>query len=232
MSDPTLHAWLRLLQAESPFPTSSFGAIEPPASADDLAERLATAFRNVATSVAMETSRADVAMPGDPEWFVALADHLLPLLSWSVGLGMGSAAADGPKRFNLVDRAKRLQQSLSHLAEGRVNEGVEGLRDPTEHGDSRHAMLQHVAMLHWRVQFETMLRPLVDGARGEVRVSFELPAAGIRIADLSPPPLPGSPTHGVVVRVLVPAVRVALHAARRGVTSEDSVELSRGAVVR
>ena len=93
MSDPTLHAWLRLLQAESPFPTSSFGAIEPPASADDLAERLATAFRNVATSVAMETSRADVAMPGDPEWFVALADHLLPLLSWSVGLGMGSAGS-------------------------------------------------------------------------------------------------------------------------------------------
>ncbi len=228
-SDATLLPWIRQLHAEVPFAATVYGSAEPPANAADLAERLAAAYRTLDETVALAAVSPSSPSLGDPEWFVALADHLLPLLCWSVGLGAGTAAHDAPKRVTLVDRAKRLQQSLSHLTEGRAGDPADAARDTPEPFDGRSVMLQHAAMLGWRAQLAATLHPLVDPAHGAVRVSFELPTPGMRVADLAPPPVAGSPTHGTIARVLVPAVRVRLDRPRSGA---DAVEFTRGAVVR
>lgn len=230
MSDLKLFGWLKHLQAEVPYPQPAYGRVEPPATPAELVERLAEGHRALAEAITLAVSRE---RPGDcdiePEWFVVLADQLVPVMCWYVGLGLPPTAVAVPQGLiDLVNRAKKLPMSLSHLFDGRVGDGIEGFRDQLERSKSRHAEMQAANLVIWQVQLEAMLRPLVDRDQGSVSVSFDFPPPGARIADLVPPPAAGSPTHGNVARVLVPALVVTLHAPLPGVAPSGPMQLSRG----
>ena len=230
MSDLKLFGWLKHLQAEVPFPQPSYGRVEPPATPADLIERLAEGHRALEEAIALAATRerpsdADI----EPEWFVVLADQLVPLMCWYVGLGLPPTAVAVPQGLiDLVHRAKKLPMSLSHLFDGRVGDSIESFREQLERSKSRHAEMQAANLVIWQVQLEAMLRPLVERERGSVTVAFEFPPPGARIADLVPPPAAGSPTHGTVTRVLVPALVLTLRAPLPGVSSMDPLQLSRG----
>jgi hypothetical protein len=230
MSDLKLFGWLKHLQAELPFPQPSYGRVEPPATPAELIERLADGHRALAEAIELAVSRerpsdADI----EPEWFVVLADQLVPLMCWYVGLGLPPTAVAIPQGLiDLVHRAKKLPMSLSHLFDGRVGDSIENFREQLERSKSRHAEMQAANLVLWQVQLEAMLLPLVERERGSVSVAFDFPPPGARIADLVPPPAPGSPTHGTVSRVLVPALVVTLRSPRAGVAPTDTVQFSRG----
>jgi hypothetical protein len=230
VSDLKLFGWLKHLQSEVPFPQPSYGRVEPPATPAELIERLADAHRALEEAVALAASRerpsdADI----EPEWFVVLADQLVPLMCWYVGLGLPPTAVAVPQGLiDLVNRAKKLPMGFSHLLDGRVGDSIESFREQLERSKSRHAEMQAANLVIWQVQLEAMLRPLVDRERGSVSVTFGFPPPGARIADLVPPPAAGSPTHGNVTRVLVPALLVTLNAPLPGVSATDPMHLSRG----
>ncbi len=230
VSDLKLFGWLKHLQSEVPFPQPSYGRVEPPGTPAELIERLAEGHRTLEEAIALAASRerpsdADI----EPEWFVVLADQLVPLMCWYVGLGLPPTAVAVPQGLiDLVHRAKKLPLSLSHLFDGRVGDSIESFREQLERSKSRHAEMQAANLVIWQVNLEAVLRPLVERERGSVTVAFEFPAPGARIADLVPPPAAGSPTHGTVTRVLVPALVLTLRAPLTGVSSSDPLLLSRG----
>ena len=98
MSDARADAWIAQLRAELPFPQPLFGTAEPPAHDSEFRERLEALQAEVAAGVA----RAAAAGDGDgdePDWFLALADRLLPLASWYAGVGLASGAPELPDRL-------------------------------------------------------------------------------------------------------------------------------------
>lgn len=230
VSDLKLFGWLKHLHAEVPFPQPSYGRVEPPATPAELIERLTECHRALDEAIALAVSRerpTDVDV--EPEWFVVLADQLVPLMCWYVGLGLPPTAVAIPQGLiDLVHRAKKLPMGFSHFLDGRVGDSIEGFREQLERSKSRHAEMQAANLVIWQVQLEAMLRPLVDPEAGSVAVAFEFPPPGARIADLVPPPAVGSPTHGTVTRVLVPAVLVTLRAPLSGVSPMNPLQLSRG----
>lgn len=228
MSDLKDFGWLKHLQAEVPYPQASYGRVEPPGTPAELRERLTECHRALHEAVSLAASRGQPP-EGDiePEWFVVLADQLVPLMCWYVGLGLPPTSVAIPQ--GLIDLVQRVKKLPLHLFEGRVGDSLENFREQLERSKSRHAEMQAANLAIWRVQLEAVLRPLVDRERGAVTVGFEFPAVGARIADLVPPPSPGSPTHGNVARVLVPALSVALSAPLPGVSPSDPTTFSRGA---
>jgi hypothetical protein len=230
VSDLKLFGWLKHLQTEVPYPQPSYGRVEPPATPAELVERLADGHRALEEAIALAVSRErPTDLDIEPEWFVVLADQLVPLMCWYVGLGLPPSSVAVPQGLiDLVHRAKKLPMGFSHLFDGRVGDSIEGFREQLERSKSRHAEMQAANLVIWQVQLEALLRPLVDAERGSVSVGFEFPPPGARIADLVPPPAAGSPTHGTVARVLVPAVLVNLRAPRAGVASTDPLQLARG----
>ena len=230
VSDLKLFGWLKHLQAEVPYPQPAYGRVEAPSTPAELVERLTEGHRALKEAIALAASRerpseSDI----EPEWFVVLADQLVPLMCWYVGLGLPPTAVAIPQGLiDLVHRAKKLPMNLSHLFDGRVGESIDGFREQLERSKSRHAEMQAANLVLWQVQLEAVLRPLVDPERGSVSVTFEFPPPGARVADLVPPPAAGSPTHGTVSRVLVPSVLVTLRAPLSGVSAADPLHLSRG----
>jgi len=228
MSDLKDFGWLKHLQAEVPYPQPSYGRVEPPSTPAELRDRLAECHRALHEAVTLASSRERPADDdSEPEWFVVLADQLVPLMCWYVGLGLPPTAVAIPQ--GLIDLVQRVKKLPLNLFEGRVGDSIENFREQLERSKSRHAEMQAANLAIWRVQLEAVLAPLVDRERGSVSVGFEFPPVGARIADLVPPPSPGSPTHGNVSRVLVPALSVTLMAPLPGVTSSDPLQLSRGA---
>ncbi len=228
MSDLKDFGWIKHLQAEVPYPQPSYGRVEPPSTPAELRERLAECHRALSEAVTLAASRErPTDDDGEPEWFVVLADQLVPLMCWYVGLGLPPTAVAIPQ--GLIDLVQRVKKLPLNLFEGRVGDSIENFREQLERSKSRHAEMQAANLAIWRVQLEAVLAPLVDRERGSVTVSFDFPPLGARIADLVPPPSPGSPTHGNVSRVLVPALSVTLQSPLAGVTSADPSQLSRGA---
>jgi hypothetical protein len=137
----------------------------------------------------------------EPDWFQTLADRLVPLAAWYAGVGDDATSPEQPERLrDLTDRIRRIPG---------VNRALEWLTEQIE------ALTRHNAGAHaaWftllKVHVEALLRPLV-AEHGVAEVSFEFPAPGARIADLVPPPAPGSATAGSVARVLCPAITIRL----------------------
>ena len=228
VSDLKDFGWLKHLQAEVPYPQPSYGRAEPPSTPSELRDRLAECHRALHEAVTLASSRERPADDdSEPEWFVVLADQLVPLMCWYVGLGLPPTAVAIPQ--GLIDLVQRVKKLPLNLFEGRVGDSIENFREQLERSKSRHAEMQAANLAIWRVQLEAVLAPLVDRERGSVSVGFDFPPPGARIADLVPPPSPGSPTHGNVSRVLVPALSVTLMAPLPGVTSSDPWQLSRGA---
>lgn len=227
MSDLKLFGWLKHLQAEVPYPQPAYGRVEPPSTPAELVERLTEAHRALDEAVSLAASRERPTEGGaEPEWFVVLADQLVPLMCWYVGLGLPPTAVAVPQ--GLIDLVQRVKKLPLNLLDGRVGDSVEGFREQLERSKSRHAEMQAANLVLWRVQLEALLRPLVERDRGSVAVTFDFPSPGARIADLVPPPATGSPTHGTVSRVLVPALSVALRAPLAGVCADDACQFSRG----
>lgn len=213
VSDARADAWIAHLRAELPFPQPLYGTAEPPAHARELHERLAALEAEVAAGVARAAAAGDEP-EAEPDWFITLADRFLPLASWYAGVGLASGAPELPDRLrDLTDRARRIPG---------INRALEWLGDQVEQLTRQNAGSQAAWFTLLKVHFEALLRPLAP----EVEVAFDFPPPGARVAELVPPPAPGSATSGAVVRVVCPAVLLRLR--------RDGVErvFARGAHVR
>lgn len=216
VSDPRADSWIANLRAELPFPQPLYGAAEPPANAKELHERLGALEAEIAAGVARAVEAGDGMEAGElePDWFLALADRFLPLASWYAGVGLTTGAPELPERLrDLTDKARRIPG---------INRALEWLGDQVEQLTRQNAGYQAAWFTLLKVHFEALLRPIAP----EVEVSFDFPPPGARVAELVPPPAPGSATSGAVVRVVCPAVVVRLR--------KDGAErvLERGAHVR
>jgi hypothetical protein len=216
VNDPRTDSWIANLRAELPFPQPLYGTAEPPANAKELYERLHALDAEVAAGVARaaETGGGLEPTAEEPDWFLALADRFLPLASWYVGVGLMAGAPEIPERLrDLTDRARRIPG---------VNRALEWIAEQIEQLTRQNAGYQAAYFMVLKVHFEALLRSIAP----EVEVSFDFPPPGARVAELVPPPAPGSATSGTVARVLCPAVVVRLR--------KDGVErvLERGAHVR
>ncbi len=213
VSDPRADAWIAHLRATLPFPQPAYGAVELPATPREVQERMSALDAEVAAQVA----QASLDIEGEPDWFLTLADRFTPLASWYAGVGVDAGAPELPDRLrDLTDRARRIPG---------INRALEWLAEQVEQLTRHNAGAQAAWFMLLKVHFEAMLQPLV-GPEGCVEVSFDFPAPGARVADLVPPPAPGSATSGSVARVLAPALILKL---RSG--SHEHV-LQRGAHVR
>jgi hypothetical protein len=213
MSDPRADAWIAHLRATLPFPQPAYGAVELPATPREVQERMSALDVEVAAQVAQATFNSE----GEPDWFLTLADRFTPLASWYAGVGVDAGAPELPDRLReLTDRARRIPG---------INRALEWLADQVEQLTRHNAGAQAAWFMLLKVHFEAMLKPLV-GPEGSVEVSFEFPAPGARVADLVPPPAPGSATSGSVARVLAPAVILKLR------SGPHEHVLQRGAHVR
>ncbi|MFO0607879.1 MAG: hypothetical protein U0324_32245 [Polyangiales bacterium] len=216
VNDPRADSWIANLRAELPFPQPLYGTAEPPANAKELHERLGALEAEVAAGVARAVAAGDGMEAGElePDWFLALADRFLPLASWYAGVGLATGAPELPERLrDLTDKARRIPG---------INRALEWLGDQVEQLTRQNAGYQAAWFTLLKVHFEALLRPIAP----EVEVSFDFPPPGARVAELVPPPAPGSATSGAVVRVVCPAVVVRLR--------KDGAErvLERGAHVR
>ncbi|MBI5518299.1 MAG: hypothetical protein HY909_31295 [Deltaproteobacteria bacterium] len=219
MSASQLDGWLRVLRAELPFPQPRFGAAEAPPSAEDFLERLGSAGEEVRQALGRAPPGEPTGDP-EPEWFLCLADRLLPLACWGSGLGLpddGGAAPDLLRE--LKGLRKDFEKNLKGLVRALPATGARSAPAAPEPAPPRTqgTGLQAAYLGLLKVHLEALLVPL--GAT----VTLEVPALGARVAELVPPPAPGSPTSGVVGRVLCPSVSVRL---------PGGLVLSRGAHVR
>ncbi len=237
VNDPRFDAWVAQLRAELPFPQPAYGSSEAPANADELIERLAALDTELGESI---SRAAELPLPEDgvePDWFVTLADRLLPLASWKVGLGMTSASAEVPEPLkDLAERVRRvpgIARALDWLRE--LREQIDALNAHYERLRGQTAALQAAWFVLLRIHLEARLSVLARGDGAKVEVLFEFPAPGQRIAELVPPPSPGSPSAGTVARVVCPAVIVRLRTITRGADQTEGCverEWQRGASVR
>lgn len=200
VNDPRADAWLAHLRASLPFPQPVYGTAEPPATPREVHERMRALDDEVAAQIAAAASR-EAPFDGEPDWFQTLADRLVPLAAWYAGVGDDASSPEQPERLrDLTDRVRRIPG---------VNRALEWLTEQIE------ALTRHNAGAHaaWftllKVHVEALLRPLVKEP-GSAEVTFEFPSAGARIADLVPPPAPGSATAGSVGRVLCPSITIRL----------------------
>lgn len=210
MNDAPSELWLQHLRAELPFAPSGFAEVQPPANVRELTERLGEAFDALGLAVARACQGAALEDGAEPDWFVVLADRVLPLAAWMMGVGAPSAAEmpEGLREF--AERARRVPgvgQALRLL--GDLQKQLEQAFVQNERLRKQIVEAQAGYFLLLKVQVESRLAPLA-GEGGAVSVRFDFPAAGQRVAELVPPPAPGSPTSGVVGRVLVPALTVSL----------------------
>ncbi len=193
VSDPRADAWLAHLRATLPFPQPAYGAVELPATPREVQERMSALDAEIAAQIAHARFDTD----GEPDWFLTLADRFTPLASWYAGVGVDAGAPELPDRLrDLTDRARRIPG---------INRALEWLADQVEQLTRHNAGAQAAWFMLLKVHFEAMLRPLV-GPDGSVEVTFDFPTPGARVADLVPPPAPGSATSGNVARVLAPAL--------------------------
>lgn len=217
VNDPRNDAWIAHLRAELPFPQPLYGAVEPPATAREVHEQMSALDAEIAEQVARAVERALPLGEFDPDWFLTLSDRFLPLAAWYAGVGLPSGANELPERLrDLTDRARRIPG---------INRALEWLAEQVQQLTRQNAGYQAAWFTLLKVHLEAMLRPLSPGIGG-VEVSFDFPPPGARVADLAPPPAPGGPTSGLVVRVLCPALTIRLRGDGRDVT------LQRGAHVR
>ena len=221
VNDPRSDTWIAHLRAELPFPQPLYGAAEPPANVRELTERLTALDREIASQI--EHALTDeVAGASEPDWFITLADRFLPLASWYAGVGLDSSAPELPERLrDLAERARRVPG---------INRALDWLVDQVELLTRQNASFQGAYFALLKVHFEALVRPLTKSPDGVAEVTFEFPSPGARVAELVPPPAPGSATSGTVTRVLCPAVSVKL--ARAGEDGVRELAWSRGAHVR
>lgn len=225
MSDTPAELWLARLRAEVPFPQPAFGGAEAPASVRDMQARLRDATAEVLAAVARSAAGQRLDDGDEPDWFAALADRLVPAAAWLVGIGV-EGAAEVPEMVR--DMAERVQKvPMLKAMVGNLSDRAASVVQLFEQNNQRLAHTQASYFLLVRAHLEAVLAPLV-GEGGTVEVRFDFPALGQRVAELVPPPEPGSPTGGTVGRVLCPAVRVRLVTAEGG----DAQTFSRGAHVR
>ena len=216
VSDPRADSWIANLRAELPYPQPLYGSADPPADAKEFHDRLSAIEAEIAAGVARAVEAGDGMVAGElePDWFLALADRFLPLAAWYAGVGLASGAPELPDKLrDLTDRARRIPG---------INRALEWLGEQVEQLTRQNAGYQAAWFTLLKVHFEALLRPIAP----EVEVSFDFPPPGARVAELVPPPAPGSATSGAVVRVVCPAVVVRLR--KEG---EERV-LERGAHVR
>lgn len=194
-------AWIQHLRAELPFPQPAFGSAEAPTDMRELLERFTQA--DLALRDAVE--RAAQSPPDDevePDWFGLVADRFLPLASWYVGLGLMHGGPEAPDRLReLADRARRVPVPGLHRT-------LDWLREKIDALSSQNSNLQAAHVVLWKVHIESLLRPLAGDDPAGVEVTFDVPSHGARIAELVPPPAAGSPTSGIVARVLCPSITV------------------------
>ncbi len=215
VSDPRADAWLAWLRASLPYPQPAYGSAEPPATPREAHERMSALDAEIAAQVSR--ARLDDAFDAEPDWFLTLADRFMPLASWYAGVGADAGAPELPDRLrDLTDRARRIPG---------INRALEWLAEQVEQLTRHNAGAQAAWFTLLEVHFEALLRPLV-APEGSVEVTFEFPAPGARVAELVPPPAPGSATSGSVARVLCPALVVKLRDGAR------EAVLTRGAHVR
>lgn len=236
MNDPRFDAWVAQLRAELPFPQPAYGSAEAPASAHELVERLTALDAELAEAIAL-ASRQPLPDEGvEPDWFVTLADRLLPLAAWKIGLGLTSGSAEVPEPLkDLAERVRRVPgvaRALDWLRD--LREQIELLNAQYERLRGQTAALQAAWFVLLRIHLEARLSVLARGEGAKVEVVFEFPAPGQRIAELVPPPSPGSPSAGTVARVISPAVTVRLRTAAVTEGGDETVERvwQRGASVR
>jgi hypothetical protein len=205
MSPPSLDGWLKVLRAELPFPQPRFGAAEAPTSGEDFLERLTTVGEELRQAVGRAPPESPPEDP-EPEWFLCLADRFVPLACWAAGVGL---ADDGGATPDLLRELKGLRKDFEKNLKGLVRglpAGARGAPSDPEPSPPRTqgAGLQAAYLTLLRVHLEASLAPLT------ATVTLEFPPVGARVADLVPPPAPGSPTSGTVGRVLCPSVTVRL----------------------
>ncbi len=214
VSDARTDAWLRQVRAELPFPQPRYGAAVAPSSARDLVDQM-TALDAEVRAAASRAPRPAGGM--EPDWFVLFADRFLPLAAWFAGVGMAEAVAPPDWLRELAQRVRRVPGA------GRTLDWLdERIARLSEHNAGTLTAYFALLKLHLEASLDAS-----QGAEG-AEVLFDFPASGARIADLDPPPPPGSPTSGVVARVLCPAVTVRFPATENG----PAVVLARGAHVR
>lgn len=239
VKDAQVDAWVALLRAEGVFPPSRFGAVDAPHSAQEYAERFAAIEAQVSESIARaalsEPAGETLETSEEPEWFLLVADRLVPLGQWFAGVGLPSGS-DGA---DVLQRAEReVQKVMDNPTAQKALASTKSLVErwiphktpsPSERPPPRHAaptapMPRGVATATaahvWQLKMHTELLLRAVGAE----VSFEFPSVGARVAELSPPPAHGSPTSGVVGRVLCSAVVVTVNG--------GAVSYRRGAHVR
>jgi hypothetical protein len=211
VSDPRTESWITHLRTNLPFPQPLYGASDAPDNARELHERLSALDAEMAAQVAVAATR-DGFDAQDPDWFLTLADRFLPLAAWYAGVGVEAGAPELPDRLrDLTDRARRIPG---------INRALEWLAEQVEQLTRQNVGTMAAWFVLLKIHFEALLRPLAKETT--VEVVFEFPAPGARVAELVPPPAPGSATSGTVVRVLCPAVTVRL----------GNVVFQRGAHVR
>lgn len=200
VNDPRADAWLAHLRASIPYPQPLYGSVEAPSSPREVHERMAALDAEVAAQIAAAAER-EHRDELEPDWFQTLADRLVPLAAWYAGVGDDAASPEQPERLrDLTDRIRRIPG---------VNRALEWLTEQIEALTRNNAGARAAWFVLLKVHVEALLRPLVSEG-GAAEVNFEFPAPGARIADLIPPPAPGSATAGAVVRVLCPAITVRL----------------------
>jgi len=225
MSDTPTELWLARLRAEVPFPQPAYGGAEAPANVREMQARLRDATAEVLAAVARTTAGQSLDDSDEPDWFAALADRLVPAASWLVGVGVEGAAEVPEKIREVAERVQKVPMLKGVL--GNLGELVASFPQLFEQNTQRLAQTQASYFLLVRAHLEAVLAPLA-GEGGMVEVRFEFPSLGQRVAELVPPPEPGSPTGGTVGRVLCPAVRVRLVGADGG----EARVYARGAHVR
>lgn len=214
MTTADTDAWLDHLRADLPFPQPPFGATEPPKDTAEITTRLSALDAEIRAAVERGEGAA-LSTEAEPDWFVTLADHFLPLAAWYAGVGLTPAEppANPLERLrDLVNDTMKIDLVRRHL-----QNALDSLKEPilrlTQKADglARHnAGMQAAYFALLQVHFEAVLRVLAGGDGASV--GFGFPEPGARVADLVPPPV--GATSGVVARVLCPSVTVKLpHAA-------------------
>jgi len=205
MSDGPTELWLARLRAEVPFPQPAYGVVEAPGSVREVQARMRDATADVLAGVARAHAGTALDDGDEPDWFVALADRLVPTAAWLVGVGATSGMEVPDKVRELAERAQKVTMLKTVL--GNLGELVTNIPQLFEQNTQQLAQTQGSYFLLLRAHLEAVLAPLA-GEGGTVEVRFDTPSLGQRVAELVPPPVPGSPTGGTVGRVLCPAVRV------------------------
>nr|MBK7070410.1 hypothetical protein [Deltaproteobacteria bacterium] len=120
---------------------------------------------------------------------MVLADQLVPLMCWYVGLGLPPTAVAVPQSLiDLVNRAKA-PPGLFHLLDGRVGDSIE-LPRAARALEIRHAEMQAANLVIWQVQLEGDAPPARRPRARSVSVTFGFPlrAPASPTSCLRPPP--------------------------------------------